>query len=192
MSNNLGVFGKKVVFIHIPKNAGTSVKSLLNSVKDNIHFDVISTSNELSFDDWLASFKFCIVRNPYDRAVSSYCYHVKSDYKGDLYKRYPNLKSMSFYDYLMLRKNNREFLLMPQVNFITRRDSDVGVNEILRLEQLQGDIKKLSKILGVELDLHHLNASPRTKDYKTFYTQETFDLVSEIYQEDLSRFNYSF
>jgi len=66
----------KCIFVHIPKNAGTSVEELLigcESAPRSQHF----TCRELKSQNpelYSSLFRFCIVRNPYDRLISAYEY----------------------------------------------------------------------------------------------------------------------
>jgi hypothetical protein len=183
---------QNVVFIHIPKTAGNSLMKAFFLLENSVNFKRISTANGLEAQAWLDSYSFCVVRNPYDRAVSSYHYHVKTDYQGQLMPRHPDLKSYSFEQYLELRTKHNEFLLMPQVNFISRRDGLANVKKIFRFESLQQGVEEISQDLGVNLQLEHLNSSPRPKNYQSFYNDTSFKMVSDIYAQDIKTFNYEF
>ena len=61
--------GRKLVFIHIPKNAGTSIVNSLN-VHNPGHQPVSYYVNKI--DDWSDYSKVCILRDPVDRFISSY------------------------------------------------------------------------------------------------------------------------
>lgn len=183
---------QNVLFIHIPKTAGNSLQKAFLDVKNQVSFHRVSTANGADAREWQNSYSFCVVRNPYDRAVSSYHYHVKTDYQGQLMPRHPELKSFSFEQYLQLRIKHNEFLLMPQVNFIQRRDGLPDVKKIFRFENLHNDIDQMGRDLGINLKLEHLNSSPRPKQYQDFYDDHTFQMVTDLYQQDIERFNYEF
>ncbi|GAA0857205.1 sulfotransferase family 2 domain-containing protein [Aliiglaciecola litoralis] len=181
-----------VAFIHIPKTAGNSFMKAFSLLNTSVNFKRLSTANGIDAQSWQDAYSFCVVRNPYDRAVSSYYFHVKTDYQGQLMSRYPKLKSYTFEQYLELRTKYNEFLLMPQVNFISRRDGLADVKKILRFESLQQGIEQINQDLNVKLELEHLNSSPRPKNYQSFYNETTFKLVSDIYAKDIEAFNYEF
>ena len=64
----------KIVFIHIPRTGGTSIKSALN-LHDKIYKEDVyhMSANDIpkECEDY---FKFTFVRNPFDRFVSLYFY----------------------------------------------------------------------------------------------------------------------
>ena len=65
----------KVIFIHIPRTAGTSVEKAFVG-KDWFNIDVstkhiyASTARDYYAEFWDEYFKFSIVRNPWDRMLS--------------------------------------------------------------------------------------------------------------------------
>jgi hypothetical protein len=61
------------IFIHIPKNAGSSVKTSLFGVEKENHKELIryEAHNPKKYRRF---FKFCIVRNPWDRMLSAFTF----------------------------------------------------------------------------------------------------------------------
>ena len=92
------------IFFHIPKCGGTSISEILpnkEKVKliQHTHLDYISTkfafekNNELNFFN--NSKKFAIVRNPFDRVISLYCY-IKQHTDHHLHNRLINHDFIQF------------------------------------------------------------------------------------------------
>ena len=66
---------RNFVFIHINKTAGMSVGKALGLKKQ--HLTAGEYKNSLGIRRWNKSFKFIIVRNPWDKVVSHYFHRVK-------------------------------------------------------------------------------------------------------------------
>jgi len=91
--------GYKIIFIHMPKTAGTSIESCLGARVDggiikhrHKSLDYILQSEKSDRKDY---FVFTVVRNTYERFWSSYLHHIKPD--GGI--------KMSFKDYVHHLKN---------------------------------------------------------------------------------------
>ena len=91
----------KVIFIHLAKNAGISVKKALGYKNNDLTntesglkqsvvlgFDVAYWNNKIYPEKWKDYNKFTIVRNPWSRVVSNYCFRKK---ENDLYKQFPQI-----------------------------------------------------------------------------------------------------
>ena len=90
---------RPLLFIHIPKNAGTTIARVLepinsrytdNEYEDGINEDEDATYGHIDVKElymngfisplaWDNYFKFCFVRNPWDRMVSLYKYLNKGE-----------------------------------------------------------------------------------------------------------------
>jgi len=69
------------VFIHINKTGGMGIVKAL-SLKKKQHFTALEYKNHLGILRWNKSFKFSIVRNPWDKVVSQY-FMTKLDWLTD-------------------------------------------------------------------------------------------------------------
>jgi len=204
----------KVIFFHLPKNAGTSISNLLLknesyyyswvilskilrrfSKKDNFFFDnfqkkihffrshetVKSIQNKISskiFDNY---FKFAIVRNPYSRFVSRYNY-------TKLVTKNKNIKFSEFVkEYVELG-----MITDKQYKFLLNNNGDIGVNKILKFENISKDINEIANRISVNPNkLYKMNVSTHD-NYKEYYDAETKNIVENFCKEDLNFFNYKF
>lgn len=192
---------KKLIFIHIPKCAGTSIISFLNMEMQG-HFTahkyvceqpphpLFSTSNYL---------KFTIVRNPWDRVVSSYEYAkmLNSYYhsENNLHPDFNLIHNLTFEETLLKLKSNPELFKhpswFPQYHWVCDYENVVLVDKIFKLENLDDEFNSFLKKYGYTETLPKLNGSNRNQ-YTSYYNEQTISLVSDIYQNDIKIFNYKY
>tara|TARA_B100001778_G_C18447917_1_gene565347 strand:- start:60 stop:650 length:591 start_codon:yes stop_codon:yes gene_type:complete len=192
---------KNLVFLHIPKCAGTSMYSshLMRQCEKIIHpiptKGAISTIKEKRLEK---HFKFAFTRNPWDRFVSLYFYFYKMNPNHFAYKfDEPTVKKVkqykTFKDFCINFENlnHRKFHFFKQSKW-THSEGKCFVDFIGKYENLQEDWSTLEKKLKIEpYKLPHKNKSSHT-DYRNYYDKETFDVVAKIYKEDIENFNYDF
>lgn len=190
---------KYLLFIWIPKTAGTSVYTALKEKRgiqlylDNFReFDNIGSasfghlcpkallkSNIISQKYWQEAQKFVIVRNPYDRFVSLWKDHKRSS------RIFPDTTLRQF-AFSCLNLDNKPGLYntlhysqcAAQVEWILP-----GV-EILRFEDMPDNLKSI----GLDSIPHENKGSDG--DYLKEYDVETIELVTKLYREDFATLNY--
>ena len=212
---------KPAMFIRIPKTASSSIirhKSFVRrrSIKqarkvlwdpecrdpDNPHvlyYDNCYISNVMHHVGkhfWTKGiFSFAFVRNPYDRAVSSWKF-------GGWGKRWS--WNMSFKEFarcvtqLDLAPEGGEYptsliqhacLQYPYVHDLKTGES---VDYIGRFENLQQDFDIISDTIGLNRrKLPHVNKT-KHKHYTEYYDDETIDLITQAYHMDINMFNYKY
>ena len=200
----------KVLFVHVPKTAGTSVQNAI-FVDDPLLSErktlwtTHTTLEEYSLKHKKLSlgkfFKFTVVRNPWDRLVSDYFHYKEQPVirrgKAIMGRDIAIQKYMpkSFEDFVM---NNcypvskfRPLRLRPQLAYLTL-NGVVDMNFIARFENLEQDFKYIVEMLEKHgAKLPKVRAS-RHKHYTEYYNEETKALVAEKYKEDISYFGYKF
>jgi hypothetical protein len=192
---------KNLYFVHIPKNAGNSIRQACK--KQNIK--VVSHNIRKRNKRLLAAHRrkkdlhaFCISRNPYDRIVSAYNYLMKegkNKTKEDNIERDEYLKPYAdFTDFVQnglahAAKNQLHFL--PQVFWIKNHSGKPEVETVLKMENLQDELNAFCNQMGFppkKLDI--TNTSHRKNTWEEYYTPETKKIVAEIYHEDFEFFDY--
>ena len=185
----------KCVFVHIPKNAGTSIKRTL--------FGQTRITHRLAMDylpdepgAYSEYFTFAFSRNPYDRVVSAYHYLIQGG-KNDADKLFGEkyLKEYAdFSDFVQRGLGQPDVMkywhFMPQYLFVVDFDGQKIVDFIGRFENIAEDFQYISERIGTCEKLPLLNESSRT-DYRLFYTPELADKVWSVYQKDFELFGYS-
>lgn len=172
-------FDLNCIFIHIPRNGGTSMESLagcnghhkIDYYRDFFQYAVVGKT----MDDF---FKFAFVRNPWDRFVSSYVYSNKPLEEFEEF-----VTDMSF-GHL---PDSIEF--KPQYQFICDYEKNILVDFVGRYENLKEDWKKVCDRLGVEHELPWINKSEnRKRDWESYYNTKTKKIIFDVYRDDFDLF----
>lgn len=190
----------KCIFVHIPKTAGTSVLQALGKTsggRDHLPWYVYYNANPRIYDKY---FKFCFVRNPWDRVHSAYRYLLTGGNQRRDLETAETLRSMGTFDNFVVEGlGNGNFrshaLFLPQANFVIGWNDGLMVDFVGRYESLETDFRVIAERLKLNPQLPHKNQAlaPPEKNYVHAYTRpEAVGVVEEIYREDILRFNYSF
>ena len=201
-----------LIFYRIPKNASTSMSehlgqfNLIKKHEKTFHeladkklyrgwFDPTHAKpNEVYsvFKREMANyFSFCIVRNPWDRAVSMYYFALKNDL-GRLY----NIKTeMTFEVFCELLKDYED-----DPNFIASHKQTQWMegffppNETLRFENLQEEFAQMLKeynISHIAPELPHKN-STNHKFYQEYFNNNTKQIIKQVFEKDIDVLKYTF
>ena len=200
-------FGHNYIFIHVPKSAGTSLAEALGMPYSNHHIGL--TYKKKLGPRYDQMFKFCIVRNPWDRFLSLYDYarlpesyhHSALDPKTARHGKHPDferIKNLSLKDCARLL-NQGVFEQRPslhwhqQTDWFTDSGGKIIVDYIGRYEELGKTIDHIAKTLNIEINLSHLNRSRSSPvDYRQRIDQETAELIRTYYAKDLKLLGYTF
>ena len=68
------------------------------------------------------------------------------------------------------------------------------MNFILKYENIEGDWGRLARKFNIDPQWtdERLHVNKREKDYKQYYNEESKELVTNLFQEDLERYKYEF
>ena len=179
------------IIFHIPKCGGTSISEILpnkEKVKliQHTHLDYISTkfafekNNELNFFN--NSKKFAIVRNPFDRVISLYCY-IKQHTDHHLHNRLINHDFIQFCYFL---RNVGDDSITSCYQHLCDDNGFIDDSmKIFKLEEINNNIEEISDIIGEKInEIPHINKSDFF--YKT--TIESDLLIKDIFIKDLNIF----
>lgn len=202
----------KFLFIHIYKNAGTSIKvTLLPHCFGTLHSYYVRLSRKLNipipskinpylygghikakdlievmgWESYQQYYTFAVVRNPWDWQVSQY----KFMKKNPKHFQHQFIKKMTDFDeYIQWRCN---YEVRFQKDYVCSEKGELIVNFVARFENLENDFPKICSNIGIKADLPRLNVSNNTP-YQEFYTAETRDLVAKTFIKDIEYFEYEF
>jgi hypothetical protein len=194
------------LFIHNPRTGGNSLQSILFPHSDDRlitgpfadgidrfgirgrytpdkHASIADYASRLSDDVFAGLFKFTIVRNPWERAISAYFTPMRWISRGvqpvwvkaDFVDALPELPSMT----QMLRGAS----------------GAIEVDFVLRFESLDADATALFARIGLEgRTLPHRNLGLQARDWRRYYAEEPdlIELVGNLFREDAETFSYRF
>lgn len=194
-----------ITFVHIPKNAGTSIGNWL-----------IEHKNRSKYTEWYnhprhseiqsKNFSFAVVRNPWDRAVSMYFFlkYWKSpiltvtdsaQIRAELYRINGYQQFPEFEDWL---ENINNFKMLPWIKWKASDCQadwlDTPVDYIIKYESLEKDFLQVQQIINYYKPLPKLLVTKdvvRT-DYRDYYNTNTINMVAEYFKKDIKQWQYEF
>lgn len=197
MVTSLRLGDRPVLFSHAPKAAGTSLRRLLGTSGVTRAFP----EHVLSEAEWNRAFVIAAVRHPFDRFLSGYAYHVKSNYRGALFKAHGEaLKSLNQFEYIefILQYPEKLGLMSQWVCFPSKLKPEADL--VLRVEESSGWVEQI-EAAGIDLkgrSLERLNATGPAKggsDKLAGLSKEDVErlrtMVFDAFRPDYDRFGYT-
>lgn len=199
--------GHKFIFIHNYKVAGTSIREALQHLTippDESYYNWIMQKLKVlpsssTFPDHISAqdlkqkipakmfneyYKFCFVRNPWDWQVS--LYHFAKD--DPEHFQYELMQKMDFTEYIHWRVSEDKHL---QRECMDDENGNCLMDFVGKMENLSEDFDKVCARIGVKSKLPHSNKSAH-KNYRSYYTDETRELVAQHFKDDIEAFGYEF
>ena len=184
----------KTIFIHIPKNAGTSIKNYFGmggqkDIEPLKQHDTIYDIKEKIPNKYKSYGKFAIIRNPYDRMVSWFHYLKIKTNPTNFITGEVNEEQFEFknnVDFQSWLKDPLKYFMYPKEFLNTQCSWIDDTVDILKYENLKNDLENFFK---KEIKIPHVNNSNHD-DYLAYYDDQCLNLVYEKYKEDFEKFNY--
>lgn len=192
----------KSIWIRIPKVASSSISVLL--VKNNMvdkGFWTVGKKRKLKKGmywnkaeslDILDYFKYCFVRNPYSRLLSTYKNRVLIH---DNYKKFGITQKSSFKDFVYwacgLKDCEGDGHLLSQMAILKYKNKFMP-EFVGKMENLYEDWNKILKKLGINSKntMPHVKRTGAYEEVEKYYTKELIDLVTIRYKKDIEELGY--
>ena len=201
-----------LVFIHIPKCAGTTIEKILGTCTSRElygqtpsprlgqyttpqHFTYLQLKDTLNIN-WSDYHAFSVVRNPYQRFVSEYKYR-KAVFRVSKCKKDDPGSFLQFIKKLDLEKSARiqEFdgHLETQSSFLKNKKGKIEKSiEVFKFEELDKCWEALESKTGVSYKEDYWSRKSKYDvPYQNFYTPKTKSIIYNFYKEDFKNFGYS-
>jgi len=188
-----------LAFIHIPKNAGNSVRQALNlrnlAITEQWNYPFVETGNvsfghtplkkalELMADDFKrTSFKFAFSRNPFDRAVSMHAFLGKRDKPFEMTPE----SFLNFTEWLCASH---------ETNLVTHAQTtwlEGGkLNYVGKVEAINECLQAIADAVGLTITEVPKANTGRHGPYQGYYCQKAIDNIVKIYRCDFDKFGYN-
>ncbi len=198
----------RFIFIHIPKNAGTSIRRALrphlrngwHKIRDELgrpfgsmpyHYkgqpahlkahEYEALLGRARFQDFR---KFAVVRNPWDWHVSLFAYmqQTPQHFQHDI------VKGFDFKDYVQWRCDEDPTSQLPYLADSSEQKIEAS---IAHFETLSNDFNAIMGEFSITARLPHRNKSDH-KPYREYYDDRTIDMIAALSKDDIAAFGYSF
>ena len=198
---------KKIIFIHIPKTAGSSITmSLKKYTDDNIRQvsekDFLVTNEKFRLfgetynykhatgieleslypNKFKAYYKFSVVRNTYERLISL-LFWANGAFDRDL------LISRIIANTNCNKSHSRPW--WPATRYLCDKQGRLMVNEIVHFTHLERFFNKLCRKYKLDAQLKRLNVTHHS-NYVNYYDPELRYIVSQYYEQEIKFFNFKF
>ncbi len=207
------------LFVHIAKTGGTSARSALAckarwdryrpamwlcsklshatghkiGSKFPRHSKIIAAKEMLPHDFFDGLFKFAFVRNPWDLQVSSF-HHIRRERPQFLFGHDDFNSFMKFkFDPDRPYQYHIDTSIELQSDYLVDLRGNIMTNFIGRYENLHEDFSHACSQINIRCSLPEKRISKdRKKDFRSYYDDETTELVAQHFEQDIKRLNYSF
>jgi hypothetical protein len=185
------------LFVHIPKCAGVSVCRALYGNLAGGHTTFDRYLRVFEPGAMLRYFKFTIVRNPWDRLVSSY-HFLRIGGFNDQDQRWFDEELGRYRDFddfvksWLSEENSWKWPhFRPQYSYILEKHEKLDLDFIGLMENIEDDFSFIAERIGSGCSLAKLNQSEH-EDYASYYSDETRDIVARVYRQDIDLLGYDF
>jgi hypothetical protein len=204
--------GNLKTFIHIPKTAGQSLTQWIrHHYKKTVLFDMHASAEDLLANKIDIGETFTIIRNPYDRVVSTFSYYQENALKQVDQKRIElttdqeieqweeqrkeAVRAQEYFNSLTFEEWILECVDDPRKFWVVDKslcEYTKHVNTVFRYEDLDKEFKIMENWFESKLDFPEINIS-RMDDYRHYYeSQQTKTFVFKYFRDDFRNFGYKF
>ena len=210
----------RFLFVHIAKTGGTSVRAALNPLRwrDPLyylawpchrlshltghrlgtkfprHARIVAASEMLPEEYFASLFKFAFVRNPWDLQVSSF-HHIRRE-RPHVMEGIDDFET--FLKWKLDPQRPYQFhvdtSIQLQSDYLVDLHGRVLVDFMGRYERLAEDFATVCERIGTpHLQLpHKRKATDRKEDYRSYYSDETAEMVAQHFSRDIEILGYGF
>lgn len=210
----------RFLYVHIAKTGGTSVRAALKSLqwKDPYyaaqfvcsrlshltghriaaklprHAKIVCAQEMLPKDFFDGLFKFAVVRNPWDLQVSSY-HHLKRE-RPHLLEGHESFDAFTRWklDPERAYQYHIDTSITLQTDYLIDLNGRILTDYLGRYERLHEDFDHICRTIGIATPPlpHKRQATDRSKDYRSYYSDDLAERVARHFARDVDLLGYRF
>jgi tetratricopeptide (TPR) repeat protein len=196
----------KLLYFEIPKNASSTIKTILFSVENQYKYDPRYTKY-MWYKKWQKRFpqmivnwqeittlpylKFAFIRNPYERIFSGYLNTAwQFSYQNTSFERFVDSLAERIQTPCEDLFNNH---YKPFSYFVPKAGANFLVDFIGKVENCEKDLKTIFYACGLKssFKIPKINKTKK-QDYRSYYTTKAKLKIFQIYEEDIELGKYLF
>jgi hypothetical protein len=179
--------------IYFGIKSGKKIVDILSNIQKKIyssHFlypDHATAREVKSFlgKEWDKYFKFCFVRNPFEKVVSDYIYTTRNGRE--------DISFQKFVEMIKKRGENKN-AVHPRIKSwnIVSTEKGVEMDYVGRYEILNKDLENILNKIGINFEGEKFPYTKNIKsyDYRDYYGEEEKNIVSNLFGEEIEYFGY--
>jgi len=203
---------KRILFIHIPKTAGTYLN---RNFAGNFEYeweypkhlplcDLYRKAKQEGIDT-SKLYTISLVRNPWTKQYSAWSFFKQLEnmeyFSGDAnidddFNKWMQWVYSDKFDRNRMRKGLKlwPYIFNNQLNWFKSDDGkDYKLDKIIKMENLDSELVPLAKELGMKkIFKGRINFQKNKPSYDQVYNQESIDLVAKHFAEDIKTFDYTY
>jgi hypothetical protein len=179
-------------FVHRAMNADDTYRKI------GQHVDALTIKSREPEEVWNNYFKFSIVRNPWDRALSFFFWDQRKNPATKPRKRFYHYLGVPFNEFAIVKGHFANFMKARGLENNDRFyviDDQLCVDFVIRYEHLEKDFNEVCRRIGVPASgLPHLKTGIRkqARHFTEYFDDETRSIVADLHKNDLRFFGYEF
>ena len=145
---------------------------------------------------WKTYFKFCVERNPWDKAISYYYWQTKLNLK-----EFYDVPQHFIQNPRITKFSLSEFIQSRYINYIKGFDlysayGEIIVDKVILYENLEQGLKEVASKLNLpeKIVLPHAKGKARKdkRNYRELLTQEDRDKIAKVFAREIAYFGYQY
>jgi len=137
---------------------------------------------------WNEYFKFCAIRNPFEKTVSQFWFAMADEVRRNLAEGRFEVVRREFANWISPHPFQSD-------RYIYMIDGKVAVDDVIRYESLSTDMKRICDKVGIAWDPGRLgrykgDSRPRTEHFSKYYDTDSERVIRQMYHWELEYFGY--